>query len=366
MRIQRLLMQGGVLLLTAAVASVSGGAQQGAGQGKEKTKAERDVLVERDVIITRHDDGVTPEARVIEMSKQGKHDTAVFISSEMSFDGKPVKGSPYSAQSVTEIVQTLGDGNRIVRKNTATVYRDGEGRTRRDQTLGAIGPFAAAGDPPQTFFINDPVAGVNYILDPRSRTARKLVLPRWHAEKKDGAVRVVVTTDPTKKSDPKILTEDYVGTAPGASAARATAVRRGAPGEFEVAVPAHPHGEGFGVTEFHRHPSSADVKKEELGKQPIEGVEAEGTRTTTTIPAGAIGNEAPIQIVSERWYSPELQTVVMTRHSDPRAGETTFRLTNINRSEPARSLFEVPADYTVKETGPMMRKMREMKPVKEN
>ena len=370
MKIQRLLTRGGALLLTAAVASVSVGAQQGTGQGKEKTGAERDVLVERDVIITRHDDGVTPEARVIEMSKQGKHDTAVFISSEMSFDGKPVKGAPYSAQSVTEIVQALADGNRIVRKNTAAIYRDGEGRTRRDQTLGAIGPFAAAGDPPQTFFINDPVAGVNYILDPRSRTARKIALPKWHLEEgKGGTIRTVITTDPSKKTGPKIVTEEVVGTAPVAASRVTVQGRHAGAGEFEVAVPAHPHGDGFGVTEFHRHPSSADVKKEELGKQTIEGVEAEGTRTTTTIPAGAVGNEAPIQIVSERWYSPELQTVVMTRHSDPRFGETTFRLTNINRSEPARSLFEVPSDYTVKE-GPAimggMRRMREAKPVKEN
>ncbi len=113
------------------------------------------------------------------------------------------------------------------------------------------------------------------------------------------------------------------------------------------------------MTEFYRHPSSADTKKESLGKQMMEGVEAEGTRTIATIPAGTLGNEQPIQIVSERWYSPELQTVVMTRHSDPRVGETTFRLTNINRGEPARSLFEVPADYTVKEGPPtFMRRMK--------
>jgi len=88
--------------------------------------------------------------------------------------------------------------------------------------------------------------------------------------------------------------------------------------------------------------------KDQLGKQIIEGVEAEGTRTTVTIPAGEIGNERPIEIVSERWYSPELQLVVMTRHSDPRFGETTYKLTNINRTEPAKTLFEVPADYTIK------------------
>ncbi len=82
----------------------------------------------------------------------------------------------------------------------------------------------------------------------------------------------------------------------------------------------------------------------------VEGVEAEGKRITHTIPAGEIGNDRPIEIVSESWYSSELQVLVMTRHSDPRRGETTYRLTNINRAEPDRSLFEVPADYTVRDT----------------
>jgi len=94
---------------------------------------------------------------------------------------------------------------------------------------------------------------------------------------------------------------------------------------------------------------NANEVKEQLGKQIIEGVEAEGTRTTVTIPAGEIGNERAIEIVSERWYSSELQLVVMTRHSDPRMGETTYKLTNISRADQPKSLFEVPAGYTVKE-----------------
>ena len=79
----------------------------------------------------------------------------------------------------------------------------------------------------------------------------------------------------------------------------------------------------------------------------MEGVQAEGTRTTMTIPAGQMGNDAPIQVVSERWYSADLQTVVMSRHSDPRVGETVYRLTNVSRAEPAPSLFQAPADYKV-------------------
>jgi hypothetical protein len=103
---------------------------------------------------------------------------------------------------------------------------------------------------------------------------------------------------------------------------------------------------------------------ESLGKQNIEGVEAEGTRSTVTFPAGTFGNERPISIVSERWYSPELQTVVMTKHSDPRFGETNYRLTNINRSEPARTLFEVPSDYTLKTEESHPRRLRMMSPEK--
>src|SRR5688572_17423967 len=96
----------------------------------------------------------------------------LFIASE-SFEGKVVKGAPYSAEAVTEHVQVLGDGNRIVNKFTSTVYRDGEGRTRREQTLQGLGVLGAGQEPSQTIFINDPVAGVTYSLDSRSNTAVK-------------------------------------------------------------------------------------------------------------------------------------------------------------------------------------------------
>jgi len=96
-------------------------------------------------------------------------------------------------------------------------------------------------------------------------------------------------------------------------------------------------------------PSGKDVRTEDLGKQTIEGVMAEGTRTITTIPAGQIGNERSIEIVSERWYSPELQTVVLSKQTDPRHGENVYRLTGISRKEPDKSLFEIPSSYTVQD-----------------
>ena len=128
-----------------------------------------------------------------------------------------------------------------------------------------------------------------------------------------------------------------------------------------VIVTAPPAGEG--VT-FMRHSSKHEAKTEKLEARSFDGVTAEGTRTTVTIPAGEIGNEQPIQIVTERWYSPELQTVVMTRHSDPRFGENTYKLTNITRTEPAATLFQVPGDYAVKEGGPLVRKVRSLAPKK--
>jgi len=94
-----------------------------------------------------------------------------------------------------------------------------------------------------------------------------------------------------------------------------------------------------------------NIKTESLGRQTIEGVPADGTRTTMTIAAGQWGNEQPIQIVTERWYSPDLQTVVLSKHTDPRTGETVSKLANVSRAEPPTSLFEPPADYKVAEAG---------------
>jgi len=261
-------------------------------------------------------------------------DTVIFVSSEMSFDGKVVKGAPYSAQAVTETTRTLSDGNRIRNKNSASIYRDSEGRTRRDQELGAVGPWAVPGEPQQTIFINDPVAGANYVLDPRTRTARKMPPLRSMAPPNGGP-------NAMQGSAPKVSVrvERDVFTAP---------------------APPPPHAPGGGppMQEFHIVGGPQKGTTESLGKQTIEGVLAEGTRTTMTIPAGEIGNEQPIQIIWEKWYSPELQTVIMSKHSDPFVGETIYRLTNIVRGEPARTLFEVPADYTLKEMPVHTRIMR--------
>ena len=249
------------------------------------------------------------------------NNTFVFVNSEFSFD-KLVKGAPYSAQAVTEMTQILSDGNRIVNTSSAAVYRDGQGRTRREQTLKAIGNFSASSEPYKTISINDPVAGVAYVLEPHSHTARKI--QGLHIEATPAAGYKVLSSG--GGGDNFTFNTSTSGVV---QLKRATVEAR--TGEEK---------------------EKKDYRKEDLGTQTVEGVSATGTKTTITIAAGQIGNERAIEIVDERWFSPDLQTMVMTRHSDPRSGETVYRLTNINRAEPDHSLFEVPADYTVTEQSP--------------
>jgi hypothetical protein len=304
------------LMATGLVVSAQDKQHEGA------AKRVQEVFIQQggDVIVSARPEGGPPMPPRI-MGPDGG--MSVFVASEVGFGGKMVKGAPYSAQSVTESVQTLADGNRIVRKMTSSVYRDSEGRTRQDQSVGNIGPYAMAGEPRQMIFINDPVSGTNYILDARDKTARKISFSR-----------VISTRQPAEKS----ANAEAATTATGTVMA---APRRGPMIRDKVWI-------GGGESTFNIQ--LKEPKTESLGKQMFDGVEAEGTRETLTIAAGEIGNELPINIVSERWYSPELQIVVMSKHTDPRVGENTYRLTGINRSEPSRTLFELPSDYTIKES----------------
>lgn len=238
-----------------------------------------------------------------------KGDRIMVLHAEDGFETKLVKAAPYQAEAVTEVVQTLADGNRIVRKTTAAVYRDGEGRTRREGHLAAIGPLVGS-EASRSVFLSDPVAGTRHHLDLDERVAYKLpAAPRFESAER-----------PAHGPHDRFFFTKRIGP------------------------------QGKAVSERH-----SAGKPESLGTQVVEGVEARGTRTRTVIAAGEIGNERSIEIVSERWYSPELQVVVSSRHSDPRLGETTYRLQNISRGEPDRALFEVPADFKVSDEPPHKR-----------
>jgi len=285
------------------------------------------LLAQQNVMITRA--GTTPA---------GVASTFNFVSGEL-IGGNPVKGAPYSADAVTETTQTLADGNRIVNQSTATVYRDSEGRQRREQALPSIGPFAALGEPHKTVFISDPVAGVNYSLESVPKIAIKLPamkLPDLPHPGKDGAQIFVKHIEGPMPPPP-----------PGvpAPAGPADVVVAGIAGPGPMTA-------GFGVAgpQMMFFKTSGDSPKvEQLGSKVIGGVSADGTRTTITIAAGQIGNDKPIQIVDEMWRSPELQVIVQSTHTDPRMGTTSYTLQNVSRAEPAATLFQVPADYTIKD-----------------
>jgi hypothetical protein len=216
-----------------------------------------------------------------------------------------VTNAPFSADVVTESTHTLADGNHIRQTVNSKVYRDSEGRTRREQAVNLNG-LAPDGNMQQMVFISDPVAGVGYSLNAQEHTGVKSL--------RMGGGR---------------------GPGPRPQAASGGGPE---PRPFRMG----------GMT----------AKTESLGRQTIEGVQAEGRRTTVTIPAGQAGNELPIQIVNESWYSAELQTTVLSKHSDPRSGETVTRLINISRSEPSHLLFEAPADYKISESGAGMPRLR--------
>jgi TonB family protein len=226
----------------------------------------------------------------------------------------PAKNAPFSGEMVSESIQTLADGNRIVHRTNTIIYRDGEGRIRRETSF-KIRDAGGAYKEHKTIQVSDSFGRLNFILDPQNRTARKFPvrpMPEIAGVMPLQAVTVGGISDRTA-----IASSNVVGPGSVRSVAR------------------------FGV--------NGETKNESLGSQMIEGVAAEGTRTTHTIPAGSMGNERPIEVTYERWRSKELQLDVLIKSVDPRSGESTQQMTNISRGEPDPALFEIPSDYTVQE-----------------
>jgi len=253
----------------------------------------------------------------------------------------PVTGAPYSATITNEFVQTLADGNRIVNNSSGTVARDSQGRTRQDAPIPSIGNVSAA-NAPHIVFIQDPVAQVAYTLNLTDKTAQKMP--------ESGPMPGMTMSGAPLPGAPNVAISTGSGAGAGAAGPvmmQTFAVRDGDGG---APPPLPPLPAGGGPVFIQRSIGGNDpsqVSIENLGSQTMQGVTVTGTRTTRTIPAGQIGNDAAIKIVTEVWTSPDLQTVVYSKRSDPRMGEQTFQLTNITRAEPDPSLFTVPADFTV-------------------
>ena len=220
----------------------------------------------------------------------------------VGIEGGVVKGAPYSADVINESVQVLSDGNRIVHRSTSRVYRDGEGRTRREEDRPSGSP---------AIVISDPVAGTSWTLDVEAHSARQ------------------------SPSLPFI----YSSINRGGELERLNVLINGQLSSFVA--------RGGGTVWVNGGPGNAQTVEEKLASRTIEGLRADGVRRTMTIPVGAIGNERPIVVTSEEWTSPELNVQVLSESSDPRTGTSTYKLVNVKRGDPAASLFQVPADYTI-------------------
>jgi hypothetical protein len=213
-----------------------------------------------------------------------------------------VTNAPFSADAVTEFTQILGDGNRIERTYTSSMARDSRGRTRREQEVAMLGALAPLqGHRPRLVMISDPATGTSYTLDEQHRTARQSSLIQIKGKLAVLAADPARTVKITGLDSPKVAIID----------------------------------------------GPAKVATRSLGTRMVEGVAAEGTQTTMTIAEGEVGNVRPIEVVTERWFSKDLQMEVLITRNDPRSGNTAYRLTNIVRGEPAPDLFTVPPGYTV-------------------
>jgi hypothetical protein len=282
---------------------------------------------------------------------------------------KGVKNAPFSAEAISESVQTLADGNRIVRSSTSKLYRNSEGRFRQEVTGGTGGMMGSFFSYGPGVTIMHPFEGQRIFLDSHAKIAHV------YDTEVSQAIRVVTPKIAVAPVEMKKAIEAYK--VAGQNSAESKAAVEKLQAEIDKARVEHDvevvtqhvvktpvgvgQGVGVGVGKGVRAapvPGSLwreakwDSRTEELGEQNIEGVSAKGTRTITTIPAGAIGNERPIETIYEKWYSDELQMVVYSKSSDPRFGEQTYRLTNIDRNEPDPALFQPPPGYKKVSGGP--------------
>jgi len=234
-------------------------------------------------------------------------------------DAQVVKGKPYSADTSTETVQTLADGNRIVHRTVSKFYRDSDGRTRREQTFGNVDPEHPSPHEVKVF-VDDPANGMAFVMDPGSKSADKVQRTRKFIDERIG-----------EDEGTRVMLKSYDGGEPGE------------PGRMMIKFRDEHAGNLAAIVQDEKR----DVASEDLGARNIEGVDCNGTRQTITIPTGAIGNEKTISIVTETWFAPAISAVVQSTTDDPRYGKTTYQLTNVQLSEPARSLFEPPANFKV-------------------
>ena len=205
---------------------------------------------------------------------------------------RSITGAPFSADVVKESTRILADGSRVHRESTGKMFRDSAGRLRSEPEAESMVPGA---QPRQFITIFDPVQQVAITLDPANKIATISHIPN-----------LSLASEPAElKPEPA---------AAFAANARTT-------------LPA----------------------SESLGTLQIEGYPVAGSRRVRTVGGGQIGTEKPLVTRTESWFSSQLKVDLLLKIDDPQFGERTTRLANIQTSEPSLELFQVPADYAVKD-----------------
>ncbi len=288
------------------------------------------------------------------------------------FSSQVIVGKPFSATEERHSLQVLGDGTRIETNDSNRLFRDDQGRTRVERAGGTVTIF-------------DPMAGFRAELHPETRTASRMTLAFSKLEnvQRDEAriqalrARIQITQSPSEAAQYRDEVADlekgiaertasnlslavngaslaaqggptrtfyFAGANPtGGAGGGQGAVTLGPNGPFRLTTPAG--GSLLPLTELRVEPGD-NGSIENLPEQLINGTMAKGTRTTETIPIGKVGNDRPISVVNERWFSSDLQMVVKSTSSDPRFGDTNYQLTNVMQAPPDPSLFKIPFDYT--------------------
>jgi hypothetical protein len=262
-----------------------------------------------------------------------------------------VTNAPYSADVTSTVTQALADGTRIEQSTTGKVFRDVAGRMRREQQVLGLATLTPGTNPVSVITITDPATRTTYTINDQARTATiqpySQVLQwngnQWNTAISFGRAIAYGIGDLTQelvalRVRDRVSGVDLHGLTTTLPVETLRADR----------LPELAQGGGRGARTG--GPVSAPAMTaapESLGSRQIEGVPANGTRRTQTIPTGQIGNDRPIVITDEIWESPELQITVYSKHHDPRSGDVEYRLRNISRNEPPAALFQVPAGYTV-------------------
>ncbi len=227
-----------------------------------------------------------------------------------------VKGQPFSADVIDETDQFLADGNHIHRETHGKIFRDSQGRSRNENEVGG---FMAGSKPFIHIQIVDPVEGAFITLDPEHKVA---------------------TVRHFERSGPA------TGFKPAPRAAQPTQA-----GQSGTITPPPPDAQPLlqNLRDRQGQSASRQHSREDLGTMQIEGFTVKGVRYTQIVPAGSVGNDKPMTTTSEHWFSDDFNIHLLTKSSSPESGQHVRRLVNIRSGDPDPLVFQVPADYTVKE-----------------